>query len=155
MLSVWWGNTAVINGKGYTGHVIVVIIWFFITQDNNWKDSIEKNWSIAGKKSLRLKRKCWMKGGMVRRTASPLQLLARKGYVWIFLISRIDYSASVIWIFPKYSTCPSGKLRTKITSPIAKSTSPRLSDTTFFAHWCLTFMRILFREWPALPALQQ
>ena len=28
-----------------------------------------------------------------------------------------------------------GKLRTKITSPMAKSTSPRLSDTTFFACW--------------------
>ena len=28
-----------------------------------------------------------------------------------------------------------GKLRTKITSPIAKFTSPRLSDTTFFARW--------------------
>ena len=49
MLSVWWSNTAVINGKGYTGHVIVVIVCFFITQDN-WKDSIEKkNWSIAEK----------------------------------------------------------------------------------------------------------
>ena len=30
-------------------------------------------------------------------------------------------------------TCPSGKLNTEFTSPIAKSTSPRLSDTTFFA----------------------
>ena len=35
----------------------------------------------------------------------------------------------------KNSTCPSGKLRTKITSPIAKSNSPGLSDTTFFARW--------------------
>ena len=50
-----------------------------------------------------------------------------------FLISRIDYHPSVIWISQKHSTCPSGKLRTKITSPIAKSTSPGLSDTTFFA----------------------
>ena len=32
----------------------------------------------------------------------------------------------------KNSTCPSGKLRTEFTSPIAKSTSSRLSDTTFF-----------------------
>ena len=30
-------------------------------------------------------------------------------------------------------TCPSGKLSTEFTSPIAKSTSPALSDTTFFA----------------------
>ena len=31
--------------------------------------------------------------------------------------------------------CPSGKLRREFISPIAKSTSPRLLDTTFFAHW--------------------
>ena len=35
----------------------------------------------------------------------------------------------------KYFTCPSDKLRTESTSPIAKSTSPGLSDTTFFARW--------------------
>jgi len=50
-----------------------------------------------------------------------------------FLIGRIDNNPSVIWISPKNSTCPSGKLRTKNTSPIAKSTSPGLSDMTFFA----------------------
>ena len=33
----------------------------------------------------------------------------------------------------KKFTCPLGKLITKFTSPIAKSTSPGLSDTTFFA----------------------
>ena len=33
----------------------------------------------------------------------------------------------------KKFTCPSGKLITEFTSPIAKSTSPGLSDTTFFA----------------------
>ena len=52
-----------------------------------------------------------------------------------FLIGRIDNNPSVIWISPKHSTCPSGKLRTKNTSPIAKSTSPGLSDSTFFARW--------------------
>ena len=35
----------------------------------------------------------------------------------------------------KKSTCPSGKLIIEFTSPIAKSTSPGLSDTTFFARW--------------------
>ena len=35
----------------------------------------------------------------------------------------------------KNFTCPSGKLITEFTSPIAKSTSPGLSDTTFFARW--------------------
>ena len=33
----------------------------------------------------------------------------------------------------KEFTCPSGKLITEFTSSIAKSTSPELSDTTFFA----------------------
>ena len=32
----------------------------------------------------------------------------------------------------KNFTCPSGKLRTEFTSPIARSTSPGLADTTFF-----------------------
>ena len=35
---------------------------------------------------------------------------------------------------PKKFTGPSGKLGTDFTSPIAKPTSPGLSDTTFFAH---------------------
>ena len=35
----------------------------------------------------------------------------------------------------KNITCPSGKLKTEFTSPIAKSTSPGLSDTTFL-HAC-------------------
>ena len=34
----------------------------------------------------------------------------------------------------KNFTSPSGKLITKFTSPIAKSTSPRLMNNTFFAH---------------------
>ena len=47
----------------------------------------------------------------------------------------LSYSASVILLLPKIFTRPSGKLSTEFTSPIAKSTSPRLSDTTFFARW--------------------
>ena len=39
----------------------------------------------------------------------------------------------------KYFTYPSGKLRTEFTSPMVKSTSPGLSDTTFFACWMLSF----------------
>ena len=37
----------------------------------------------------------------------------------------------------KKFNCLSGKLITEFTSPIAKSTSPGLSDTTFFAHWVI------------------
>ena len=36
---------------------------------------------------------------------------------------------------PQKTTCRSGKLRTEFTSPITKSASPRLPDTTFFARW--------------------
>ena len=42
-------------------------------------------------------------------------------------------TSTVILILRKLFTCPSGKLTTESTSPIAKSTSPGLSDTTFFA----------------------
>ena len=52
---------------------------------------------------------------------------------------------SVIWISQKKSTWPSGKLRTKITSPIAKSTSPRQSDMTFFAR-CLPIIVNILRS---------
>ena len=51
-----------------------------------------------------------------------------------FLMS-IGYSSSVIQIPSKNFVCSSCKLRIEITSPVAKSTSPRLSDTTFFACW--------------------
>ena len=54
------------------------------------------------------------------------------------LISRTDYTVpSVIWTAQKNFTSPSGKLRTEFTSLIAKSTSPGLSDNTFFAPWTL------------------
>ena len=36
----------------------------------------------------------------------------------------------------KNFTCPSAESITEFTTPIAKSTGPGLSDTTFFAHWC-------------------
>ena len=45
------------------------------------------------------------------------------------------HSSSVILEFLKNCTCPLGKLKTEFTSPIAKSTSPGLLDTTFFACW--------------------
>ena len=37
--------------------------------------------------------------------------------------------------FPQNFTCPPGKLSTECTSTIEKSTSPGLSNTTFFACW--------------------
>ena len=57
-------------------------------------------------------------------------------------MSSIDYSSSLIWIFPQKITCPSDKLRTEFTSPTAKSTSPMLSDTTFFITYLMSRNRL-------------
>ena len=43
------------------------------------------------------------------------------------------HSGKLKLTFTSPFTCPSGKLITEFTSSIAKSTSPGLSDTTFFA----------------------
>ena len=43
----------------------------------------------------------------------------------------------------KNITCPPGKLKTEFTSLIAKSTSPGLSKTTFFARWAGDFPQLL------------
>ena len=42
----------------------------------------------------------------------------------------------------KNITCQSGKLKTEFTSPIPKSTSPGLSDTTLFARWVSAFILV-------------
>ena len=66
----------------------------------------------------------------IRASCSPnITLTSPKG----FLISRFDYTVLPQFEFSKKFSCPLGKLRTKFASPIAKSTSPGLSDTTFFA----------------------
>ena len=49
------------------------------------------------------------------------------------LMSRLISQFSCILNSSKNFTCPSGKLITEFTSPIAKSSSPGLSDTAFFA----------------------
>ena len=51
-----------------------------------------------------------------------------------FLMSRLISQFFCNLNSSKNFTCPSGKLITEFTSPIAKSTSPRLMNTTFFAH---------------------
>ena len=53
--------------------------------------------------------------------------------------------------FPQKQHLPSDKLRTKITSTIAKSTSPGLSDTTFFARWVPLSCTVPFIEKCTLP----
>ena len=51
------------------------------------------------------------------------------------LMSRLISQFSCILNSSKNFTCPSGKLITEFTSPIAKSSSPGLSHTAFFARW--------------------
>ena len=59
-------------------------------------------------------------------------------------LKYLFYSTSVILVLPKIFACPSGKLSTEFTSPIAKSTSTGLSDTTFFAR--RGFMLLGFKD---------
>ena len=55
-------------------------------------------------------------------------------------LKHLSYSTPVILILWKLFTCPLGKLNTEFTSPIAKSTSPGLSDTTFFTRCLFTVL---------------
>ena len=64
----------------------------------------------------------------------------------IKILSLVDYTylmSRLIWQYfcnlnsLKNFTCPLGKLIAELTSLIAKSTSPALSDTTFFACWVI------------------
>ena len=80
---------------------------------------------------------------------SGLQL--RASCSWHVLKPKINFSlaSKTFWCaglitqflcdlnFSKNFTCPLSELRTEFTSPIEKSTSPGLSDTTFFARWVL------------------
>ena len=63
--------------------------------------------------------------------------LAPKAFWWAELISQFFYYLNS----SKNITCLLGKLKKEFTSPIAKSTSPWLSDTSFFAHWLPYYMK--------------
>ena len=59
------------------------------------------------------------------------------------LTSGIDFTVLLLLEFlTKNITYPLGKLKTEFISPIAKSTSYGLSDTTFFAHWGLNQIQV-------------
>ena len=60
---------------------------------------------------------------------------------WAELISQFFWNLNS----SKNFTCLSGKLRTEFTSPIAKSTSPGLSDMTFFAR-CTDLTGLLYLQ---------
>ena len=76
----------------------------------------------------------WMASWSWHILAQTSFQLAQKTFWWAELISqffKLNSSENV--------TCPLGKLRTEFTSPIPKSTSTGLSNTTFFARWSLAF----------------
>ena len=56
------------------------------------------------------------------------------------LMSRLIWQYFCNLNSSKNFTCPSGKLITELTSPIAKSTSPGLLDTTFFERCTAAFV---------------
>ena len=58
-----------------------------------------------------------------------------------FLTSRIDFIVLLLFEFLKKHHLPICKLETEFTSPIAKYTSPGLSDTTFFAHYLMPILK--------------
>ena len=68
---------------------------------------------------------------------SVLQLVIWASCSWHVLAQKSFHLArkKLLMNSPKKVTCPSGKSRTEFTGHIAKSTSPVLSDTTFFARW--------------------
>ena len=76
-----------------------------------------------------------------------LDLLHSK-YMYIFSRCKENHFYSLPFGHSNSSkniTCPLGKLKTEFTSLIAKSTSPRLWDTTFFAHCLYSFVFSYFR----------
>ena len=89
----------------------------------------------------RVQRKSFLQLAILAQTSFQQ---APKIFWWAELISQFfcKFNSS------KYFTCQSGKLRTEFTSPIAKSTSPGLSDTTFFARCAASFFNC-FVEIPA------
>ena len=119
-----WFRTTIV------GHVIRSLI--LLTCFYNWGDHSRGTGEDAhqndGTKPLR--RPIWTK----------LKLyLPLKNRFHVAMMMSIGYSSFVIWILPKNFICPSGKLRIEITNPLAKSTNPGISDTTFFAR-CQKFI---------------
>ena len=75
--------------------------------------------------------------------------LARKTFWWAEFISQYFCNLNSSRNF----TCLWGKLRTKFTSPVAKSTSHGLSDCTFFACWSIVKNNYVRLCWPIRPVL--
>ena len=109
-------------------------------------------WKRPRKSLLRMQRKSFLQ--LAIRASWSEHLLAQtslfstnpKIFWWTELVSQFFCKLNS----SKYFTCPSGKLRTEFTSPIAKSTSCELSDTTFFAHCFLDHTSNRFRRSPNL-----
>ena len=76
-----------------------------------------------------------------RQSLSTTTVLFRTTFTQTIKLNLLLNSSSVLWIFQKsHLPVEQVKLRTEFTSPIAKSISPGLLDTTFFA-WHLKASR--------------
>ena len=92
--------------------------------------SISKLWEMQGAKKT-IFTACHSGKLKLAFTSPDVIQLAPKTFWLAELISQFFcYSNS-----SKNISYPLGKLKTEFTCPIAKSTSPGLSDTTFFARW--------------------
>ena len=98
--------------------------------------SVTFNWVVTLQGAKKVIFKACHSGKLKLACTSPnvISTIATKTFWWAELIAQFFCNLNS----SKTSTCPLGKLRTKFASPIAKSTSPRLLATTFFA--CCTFM---------------
>ena len=82
---------------------------------------------------------CLCRFYFVGATFGPKEFITRN-------LKHLSYSTFVILILRKIFACLSGKLSTEFTSPITKSTSPGLSDMTFFAPCTYMYMQPLFNR---------
>ena len=84
----------------------------------------------------------WRKGKLKLAFASPDVTSTNPQN---FLTSRIDFTVPLLFNYSsKNITCPSDKSKTGFTSPIAKSTNPRLLDTTLHTECWPQFQVFLF-----------
>ena len=112
------------------------LFWLLSHSDRILASSIVLGWSLQGAKKV-IFTACHSGNLKLEFTSPDVISTSPKN----FLTSIIDFTVLLLFEFLKNITCPSGKLKTEFTILIAKSTSPGLSDTTFFAHWALKITR--------------
>ena len=121
-------------------------IYAVFQRTTDWKNVVGKH---ANAKNLVIFKACHSGKLKLEYTSPNIISTSPKTYWWAELISQFFCYLNSSQNFTCRQVNLSDKLRTKFTNPIAKSTSLRLSDTTFFAHWyrTLIFMISELFEW--------